>query len=411
MELVKWAFVSNYINHHQIPFCNAMYEKLGGSFVFIQTMEMEAERVAMGWQEENKLPYLLYAYKEPKRCQEIIDSCQVLLYGGLEDESYIQNRLKKGDLIIRYSERLYREGQWKAVSPRGLLKKYKDHTRYRNSNVYLLCSGAYVASDFDIVKAYPGKKFCWGYFPELISYDLDKLLEQKGYETKEGKVPYILWAGRFLTLKHPELAVETARFLQEKGCKFHMEIIGDGERRLDLEERIRRYALEDSVTLTGFLKPNQVREKMEKANIYLFTSDRNEGWGAVVNESMNSGCAVVANHMIGSVPYLIRHGINGYCYPDKHPEELYKRVLELLQNPKLCESIGREAYETISREWNPENAASKLLDLARSIQAKEFLPVRGKTNPGQILTPCSPAPVISERGMYGFLTDKTVGEK
>ena len=36
-----------------------------------------------------------------------------------------------------------------------------------------------------------------------------------------------------------------------------------------------------------------------------------EGWGAVVNEAMNSGCAVVADHMIGAAPWLIRQGENG----------------------------------------------------------------------------------------------------
>ena len=44
MKPMKWVFASNYINHHQLPFCDAMYELLQGSFAFIQTMEMEEER-------------------------------------------------------------------------------------------------------------------------------------------------------------------------------------------------------------------------------------------------------------------------------------------------------------------------------------------------------------------------------
>ena len=34
---------------------------------------------------------------------------------------------------------------------------------------------------------------------------------------------------------------------------------------------------------------------MEKADIFLFTSDRREGWGAVANEAMNSACALVVS--------------------------------------------------------------------------------------------------------------------
>lgn len=46
---MKTVFVSNYINHHQIPFCNAMYAKLGDDFTFIQMEPMEEERIRMGW--------------------------------------------------------------------------------------------------------------------------------------------------------------------------------------------------------------------------------------------------------------------------------------------------------------------------------------------------------------------------
>ena len=168
MKPMKWVFASNYINHHQIPFCDAMYELLQGSFAFIQTMEMEEERVRMGWSKDVDRPYLRYAYKEPEACQELMDNCEVLIYGGVEDESYLQNRLKAGGMIFRYTERVYKTGQWRAISPRGLRRKYLDHTRYRRQPVYLLCAGAYVASDFQIFRAYPEKKFVWGYFPAIV---------------------------------------------------------------------------------------------------------------------------------------------------------------------------------------------------------------------------------------------------
>lgn len=45
---MTFTFVSNYINHHQIPLCQALYEQLGEDFTFIQTMPMEKERVDMG---------------------------------------------------------------------------------------------------------------------------------------------------------------------------------------------------------------------------------------------------------------------------------------------------------------------------------------------------------------------------
>ena len=63
------------------------------------------------------------------------------------------------------------------------------------------------------------------------------------------------------------------------------------------------------------MSPEKVRSVMEKSHIFVFTSSHLEGWGAVVNEAMNSGCAVVANVQAGAVPYLIEQGVNGIAYP------------------------------------------------------------------------------------------------
>ena len=50
------VFVSNYLNHHQIPFCNAMYRLLKEQFLFIQTQAMEEERIRMGWNQNLDYP-------------------------------------------------------------------------------------------------------------------------------------------------------------------------------------------------------------------------------------------------------------------------------------------------------------------------------------------------------------------
>ena len=64
---MKAVFVSNYINHHQIPFCEAMIKTMGseGEFVFIQTQEIEQERTAMGWSSE--LPAYVKSMTSSKR--------------------------------------------------------------------------------------------------------------------------------------------------------------------------------------------------------------------------------------------------------------------------------------------------------------------------------------------------------
>lgn len=396
---MKVTFVSNYINHHQIPFCEAMYEKLGEEYCFIQTEPMEEERVRMGWGAElEKLPWLKLFYEEESVCRELINDSDVVLFGGVEDETYIEKRLAEGKIVVRLSERIYKDGQWKAISPRGLVKKYHDHTRYRKKPVYLLCCGGYVASDFNIVRAYPGKMFKWGYFPEKKLHDIEALLASKENRRGETGKMSLLWAGRFIDWKHPEYALQAAAKLKQDGYDFTLTMVGGGAMEEELHDMVREEELEDVVTFTGFQKPEKVREYMEQADIFLFTSDYKEGWGAVLNEAMNSGCAVVANVALGAVPFLIKPEENGLIYPNKDFGKFYENVTKLIQNPDMINALGRSAYTTITETWNAQEAAKRLVPFLEKLMQGEATPEKD-----DIL---SPAFIVSPGRMYKYLTGK-----
>ena len=84
---MKINFISNYINHHQIPFCDCLYRKLGEDFTFIQTEPMEEERVKMGWAvDARSIPYVHLLYEEPEVCRGLIEDCDLLLAGWMEQE-------------------------------------------------------------------------------------------------------------------------------------------------------------------------------------------------------------------------------------------------------------------------------------------------------------------------------------
>ena len=174
----------------------------------------------------------------------------------------------------------------------------------------------------------------------------------------------ILWVARLIGLKHPELAVEVGKRLKEAGVSFQLNMIGVGDKQTQIEKLIEQYDLSDNVHLLGSMTPEDVRVHMEKSQIFLFTSDKNEGWGAVLNEAMNSGCAVVANEAIGSVRYLINDGVNGLQYNDEEPNDLYGKILTLVNDKQKIDYLGRNAYKTIKEEWNPKIAAERFLTLS-----------------------------------------------
>ncbi|MCH5258506.1 MAG: glycosyltransferase [Lachnospiraceae bacterium] len=386
---MTFTFVSNYINHHQIPLCDALYRELGEDYTFIQTMPMEQERVDMGWSVDmRRLPYVKCLYESEYECLKRIAESDVVLFGWTQREDLAADRLASGKLTLRVSERLYREGQWKVISPRGLAAKYREHIKYRRQNVCMLCAGAYTASDFQLIGAYPGKMFKWGYFTKLRTYSEEQFDSMK----PQDGVMHIVWAGRFIPLKHPEYAVRLAKTLHDRGYQFCMHMLGDGE----LEPKIRQDA--ESLGLTeyfrfyGYTAPEQVRDVMEKCHIHLFTSNYLEGWGAVINEGMNSGCVEVVNAQVGAAPYLIRHGENGLVYPNDRYESMEELVLNLFDDWDACKKMGRAAYETIRDVWNAENAAQELLRFTRGLMQGNIIPAEEG--------PLSTAPAISPRRMY-----------
>lgn len=381
---MKVTFVSNYINHHQIPVSNVLFEHLGDDYTFVQTMPMEEERIKLGWNPKDVPQYVRFAYEEESFCKNLIMESDVVIWGGLEEEELLLPRLQAGKPVIRYSERLYKEGQWKAISPRGLRKKYLDHTKYRKAPVYLLCAGAFVASDFHIVRAYPDKMFRWGYFPECKEYDVDVLLA--GKERTE-----VLWAARFIDWKHPEKVVEIARLLKAKGKNYHITMIGDGPLWEQTKQQVEENGLQEQVSLTGSKTPTEVREAMEKAAVFLMTSDRKEGWGAVMNEAMNSGCTVIADCMEGAALYLIEQGINGFYCKCPTPEYMTDLVVGLLEDHDKCSEMGRMAYATIADTWNAKVAAKRLLQMCEIVAKGEVFVSPWENGP------CSKAPVIKER--------------
>ena len=88
---------------------------------------------------------------------------------------------------------------------------------------------------------------------------------------------------------------------------------------------------------------------MECADVFLFTSNYLEGWGAVLNESMNSACAVVAGSGIGAVPFLLKHNYNGLVYKTGRYQEFERLVSLLCTDKTLQKRLGTHAYEIPKR--------------------------------------------------------------
>src|SRR5699024_3990579 len=154
--------------------------------------------------------------------------------------------------------------------------------------------------------------------------------------------------------------------LQNIHIDFTIDMIGEGPLFERIKTNIAKLNLQTRVHLLGVMPNQQVIEKMREYHIFCFTSDKHEGWGAVLNEAMSAGCCPVACKAIGSSPFLINHGVNGLLYDDTVMDDLVNKIEWLAKHREECDNMGKRAYDTMRNEWNPKEAAERLVRFSTS---------------------------------------------
>lgn len=381
---MKLVFLSNFFNHHQKFLSDVLYEHLGNGYRFIETSVIPKMQKTLGYHSYD-VPYVMQYNANTKHEIDRLILEADIVHVGEAPISMIRERVQQGKLIVRDDERRYK----------ALIKyiKWPIYTRaslYYNKG-YLLAASAFAPRDYVLSGMKPERCFKWGYFPEFKRYEsIEALFAMKDAERRNQKVDVtLLWVARLIDWKHPEAAIKVAERLQKENINFDMKIIGAGPMMESIKKMSVTLGLTERVHIIGPVPPEQVRLYMEKSDIFLFTSDQNEGWGATLNEAMNSGCAVIAGNMIGAVPFMVKDGVNGLIYPNNNQEKLCEVVNELILSNANIRQLGENAYNTIANDWNPEVAGVNLIKLYEALLDGRGTPI----NNG----PCSKAEILTSK--------------
>lgn len=378
---MKLTFFSSVLGYHQEGLSNAFYDLLGEDFRFVAFDELPDYRKAAGFNDlADVYPYVVKAYTEDGKAiaEDLLRTSDVAIVGAVDDD-IIRQCVKNGVETYLFSERFFKKGAWRAFVP-PIRKKIRFRAAgIKQENFKVLCASAYLSYDLSLC-GWHGKTYKWGYFPKCNAYDIDNFLSQK---SGMNSTVELLWAARLLDWKHPEKALTVAKHLKSKGIPFHLNMIGYGELEDFVIKKIKEEELSDVVSFLGQKNPVEVRKHMEKADIFLMTSDYNEGWGVVVNESLNSACAVIADCAAGSVTYMIEDGKNGFVYRDDI-EEVFPIIEQLISDEIFRKNIQKSAYDYMLNNATPEIVAKRFIDMCAN----------GKTFENGF---CSPAPIIKSK--------------
>lgn len=362
---MKLVFYSVVLNHHQAPVADAFYQQLGDDYVFVETTNLGDNKGAT--EDYSKRPYLLQAWKgesEYNKATELAQTAEVCVFSGVAALPFQKERMKRGLLSFDMSERWLKRGIMNMFSP-AILKMWMAYIfgGWNRKPLYKLCSGAYVAVDQYKLGTYRNKCYKWGYFTKVTEYNAER---PKTCDGNEGI--RMMWCARFIGWKHPEMPVKLACKLKNEGYSFHLDMYGDGPLRTKVQEMINSLDLSEYISLKGNVPNDDIQKAMSDSDIFLFTSDRQEGWGAVANEAMANRCCLVGADEIGAVPYLVRDGENGFVFKANSVGSLLEKVKMLLDNPSMIVCLSEKGYKDMVELWSPKNAAKSLLQLINDLQ-------------------------------------------
>jgi glycosyltransferase involved in cell wall biosynthesis len=164
------------------------------------------------------------------------------------------------------------------------------------------------------------------------------------------------YVGRLSEEKGVHDLVEAASILKEKFEAFKMIIIGDGQKREELEGLSRRKGLEKEIIFTGF--QSDVEKWLPALDVFVLPS-LTEGTPMALLEAMAVGVPAIATS-VGGVPKVIEDGVNGFLINPADSEALADKIMTLIHNSSLSKKIVENAIDIIEKEYNVHEWCRKI---------------------------------------------------
>ncbi len=171
-------------------------------------------------------------------------------------------------------------------------------------------------------------------------------IEAARREWRIGSKPVILFLGRLLAFKAPEILVDAFSIVRREIPSFLL-IAGDGPRREPLDRQARQLGLSD-FRITG----SEVRGDRQKDLLYslggVFVLPSRMGriaepWGLVLNEAASAGLPIVTTDGVGAAPDLIRDGETGRVVKQGDARAMAEAISGFLLSPKDAHASGARA--------------------------------------------------------------------
>lgn len=171
-----------------------------------------------------------------------------------------------------------------------------------------------------------------------ISYT-GRLHESKGIAT-------LLQAFAMCYLRHPDI---------------HLDIIGEGPERKNLENLSQKLQLESKVTFHSFQPKTKVMEFFKNAYMVVVPSIT-EAFGFVTIEGMSVKTPVIGSNTTG-IAEIIRHKKDGLLFEPQNDNDLFEKMNILLTDEVYAKMLGEQGFMRFLSTYEHENCIERDVEI------------------------------------------------
>lgn len=197
-----------------------------------------------------------------------------------------------------------------------------------------------------------------------------EVLEKKDAQIPKSQLPsrkaLVVSCGRLTPIKGYSYLLDAFQKVRSR-MPAELRILGDGELRDELEDKIDALDLNNDVELLGF-RGNPFRF-MRAADAFVLSS-LSEGFGNVIVEAMACGTPVVSTNCPHGPGEIITHQENGLLVPPADADALSKALLRVLRNQDLQERLAENGRER-ARDFHASEIAQEYLKVFRRLVESE----------------------------------------
>ncbi|MCU1512425.1 MAG: glycosyl transferase family 1 [Arthrobacter sp.] len=176
-------------------------------------------------------------------------------------------------------------------------------------------------------------------------------IDAAAYELKAGETverhasPTVLFVGRLAEEKHVDVLVDAVA-KTPADLDIHLEIVGGGEVRQDLEAQVARLGLQDRVRFLGLASDADLRTAYLRADVFCMPGTA-ELQSLVTLEAMSASTPVLLADAM-ALPHLVHYGENGYLFRPNDSDDVAAKLVRLFTLPENeLAAMGKTSREMV----------------------------------------------------------------